>query len=71
MKKKKLLAMLLCMATAVSFTACSKDKPVTEQTGEETALYDDVWDGTYNGKQVKDGVYYIHIISPAQTEMVW
>ncbi len=54
MKKKKLLAMLLCMATAVSFTACSKDKPVTEQTGEETALYDDVWDGTYNGEEVLD-----------------
>ncbi len=52
MKNKKFIALMLCLATAVSFTACAGKPSGTENTEEEVSVYDEVWDGVYKGEEV-------------------
>ncbi|MBR4183195.1 MAG: hypothetical protein IKQ56_05155 [Lachnospiraceae bacterium] len=54
MKNRKFLTIMLCVATAVSFTACAGNTRGTDAGEEDVSVYDDVWDGTYDGEEVLD-----------------
>ena len=54
MKNKKFIAMMLCLATAVSFSGCTGKTPDagTAVEEEDNSLYDDEWDGVYTGEEI-------------------
>ena len=54
MKNKKFLAIMLGLAMSVSFTACANTTGGADSGEEEVSVYDDVWDGTYDGEEVME-----------------